>query len=94
MLRLWRLPVAKNPMDNKGGYEDFTSKNFCFTRPKNSVGEHFSVSLNSGIGNLYPSEGCHHFLSICFCLTVPKNSLEEPFCAVFQRDSGDEKDYG
>ena len=81
-------------MDNKGGYQDFTSKNFCPTRPKNSVGEHFSVSLISGIGKFYPSEGCHHFVLNWFCLTVPKNSSEEPFCAVFQRDSGDEKDYG
>ena len=83
MLRLRKLPVAMNPMDNKGGYQEFPSKCFCLTTPKNSVGEHFSVSLISGIGKFYPSEDCHLFLSDCFCLTVPKNSLEEPFCAVF-----------
>ena len=30
---------------------------FCFTVPKNFVGEPFSVSLISGIENFYASEG-------------------------------------
>ena len=29
-----------------------------------------------------------------FCLTVPKHFVEEPFCAVFQKISGNEKVYG
>ena len=44
--------------------------------PKISVGESFSVSLISGIGNSYASEGyvtIFDFLSSFFCLTVPKN---------------------
>ena len=43
---------------------------------KNSVGESFSISLISGIGNIYASEGyvtIFDFLSKFFCLTVPKN---------------------
>ena len=34
------------------------------------------------------------FLSKIFCLTVPKNFVGEPFCAVFQKSSGSEKNYG
>ena len=29
-----------------------------------------------------------------FCLRVPNNSVGEHFCAVFQKISGSEKDYG
>ena len=34
MLRLRKLPIAKNSMDNKEGYQDFPSKTFCLTMPK------------------------------------------------------------
>ncbi len=46
-------------MDKRGGgvYQDFPSKIFCLTLPKNFVGEPISVSLFSGIDNLYTSEG-------------------------------------
>ena len=40
-----------------GVYQDFPSKIFCLTLPKNFVGEPISVSLFSGIDNLYTSEG-------------------------------------
>ena len=51
VLRLTKLPVAKTPMDNMGGYQDFPSKIFCPTRPKNSVADpsvfhYFHVSEN------------------------------------------------
>ena len=36
----------------------------------------------------------HDFPSKLFRLTMPKNFAGEPFCAVFQKISGDEKDYG
>ena len=35
-----------------------------------------------------------NFPSKIFCLTVPKYFVEEPFCAVFQKISGGEKNYG
>ena len=65
-------------MDKKGGgdFQDFPSKIFWLTVPKISVGESFCVSLISGIGNIYASEGyvtIFDFLSNFFCLTVPKN---------------------
>ena len=48
-------------MDKRGGggreYEDFPSKIFCLTVPKNFVGEPFSVSLISDIEKFYASEG-------------------------------------
>ena len=63
-------------MDKKGGeFQDFPSKIFCLTVLKISVGESFSVSLISGIGNIYVSEGyvtIFDFLSNFFCFTVPK----------------------
>ena len=46
-------------MDKKRGveYQDFPTKIFCLTVPKNFVGEPFSVSLISGIKKFYASEG-------------------------------------
>ena len=64
------------------GYHKFPWKIFCLTVPKNFVKESFSVSLISGIGNIYASEGyvtIFDFLSKFFCLTVPKNFVKEPF---------------
>ena len=67
-------------------YQDFPSKIFSLTWPKNFVGEPFSVSLISGIEKFYASE-CYvtifDFLSNFFGLTVPKKVAGEPFCAVF-----------
>ena len=49
-------------------YQDYPSKIFCLTVAKNFVGQPFSVSLISGIGKFYASEGyvtvfCRKFLS-------------------------------
>ena len=45
-------------MDKRGGvYQDFPSKNFCLTLPRNFVGEPISVSLVLAIDNFYGSEG-------------------------------------
>ena len=41
MLLLRNIPVAKNYMDDKGGYQDFPSKNFGLSMPNSFVGEHF-----------------------------------------------------
>ena len=49
-----KFPVAKKFMD-KRGYQEFASKNFCLTVPKNFVGEPYSVSLISGIEKFYAS---------------------------------------
>ena len=63
-----KILVAKKFMGNRGGgeYQDFASKKFCLTMPKNLVGYPFRVSLISGIENIYASEGCHDFLSKFF----------------------------
>ena len=59
MLCFRKFLVAKKFMDKRGGgeYQNFPSKTFCLTVPKNFVGEPFSVSLISGIGKIYASEG-------------------------------------
>ena len=76
----------------RGEYQNFTSKIFCLTLPKNFVGEPFSVSLVSGIEKFLCFGGlCHDFSSKIFCLTVPEHFVEEPFCAVFQKISVSEK---
>ena len=67
---------------------------FCFTVPKNFVGEHFSVSLISGIEKFHTSEGyvtIFDILSKVYCLTVPKKFAVESISAVFQKISGGEK---
>ena len=46
MLWFRNIPVAKRFMDKRGGeYQDFPSKIFCLTVPRNFVGEPFRVSL-------------------------------------------------
>ena len=58
MLCFRKFTVAKKFMDWRGGkYQDFPSKFFCLTVPKNFVGEPFSVSLISGIEKICASEG-------------------------------------
>ncbi len=50
MLCFRTLPVAKKFMDKKGGgFQEFLSKKFCLTVPKNSVVESLRLSLISGI---------------------------------------------
>ena len=80
--------VSKNFRSRKslwirgGEYQDFPSKIFCLTVPKNFLGEPFSVSLISGIEKFYASEGyvtIFDFPSKTFCLTVPKIFVGEPF---------------
>ena len=80
------------------GVSRFSVENFLSHSAENFRREEsFSVSLISGIGKFYASEGyvtiCH-FLSKVSCLTVPKNFVGEPLCAVFQKISGSEKIYG
>ena len=41
----------------RGEYRKFPSIIFCLKMPKNFVGESFSLSLISGIENIYDSEG-------------------------------------
>ena len=78
-----------------GEFQDFLSKFFCFTVPKTSAGwELFSVLLISGIEKVWLSGGGEYqqFPSKIFCLRVPKNFRGEPFCAVFRKFAGSEKD--
>ena len=59
------------------GYQDFTSKVFCLTVPKNSVGESFTVASISGIEKVWIRGGGEYqvFPSKIFCLTVLKLSV-------------------
>ena len=65
-------------MDKRGGgdFQDFLSKFFCLTEPKNFVGESFSVSLTSGPEKIWIKEGgvYQDFPSKIFCLSA------ENFC--------------
>ena len=80
-----------------GEYQKFPSKVIFLTVSKNFLEEPFRVSLISGTEKVSPSEGyatTFDFLSKTFCRTVPKCFVGEPFCAVFQKLSGSEKNYG
>ena len=64
MLCFRKIPVVKKLIRGGGGgggevsrCQDFPSKVFCLTVPKNFVGEPFSVSLFSGVEKLRASEG-------------------------------------
>ena len=71
-------------MDKRGGgeYQDFLSKNFLLTLPKNFVREPFRVSLFSVMEKFFASPGyvsVFDFLSKFFCLTVLRNFVGNPF---------------
>ena len=64
-----------------GGYEDFTSKLFCLTVPKFSVGQSFTVALIFDSEKIYGQEGggeYQDFPSNIICITVPKISVGNP----------------
>ena len=75
--------ITKKNMEKRGGgveYQEFPSKGFCLTLPKNFVGEPISVSLFLGIDNFFCFRGLSHdFLSKIFRLTEQKNFVGEPF---------------
>ena len=50
----------------------------------------FQVAKNS----MDKRGGYQEFPMEIFCLTVPKNFVGEHFCAVFQKNSGRQKDHG
>ena len=61
-----------------GEYQEFASKIFCLTVPKNVVGENFRVSLISGIEKFYVAEvyvTIFDFLSKFMRLTMLKISV-------------------
>ena len=63
-------------------YQDFASKSFCPTVPRNFVGEPLCAVFQkvSGSGKAYGQEGGEYqdFLSKSFCLTLPKVFVSEP----------------
>ena len=65
-----KISVVKKLKDERGGeYQDFPSKTFCPTVPKELVREPFRVSLISGMEKFFASEGyvtIFDFLSIFF----------------------------
>ena len=83
-------------MDKKGGYHDFPWKSFVSECRKKSQGKtsvlrftKFPLAKNSvdkrGSYQVFPSK--------VFCTAMPKTLAREPFCVVFQKTSGSEKDY-
>ena len=85
MLRLRKFPVAKNSMDNKGGYQDFPSKFFYLTMPKTFARKLFCLVFQktSGSEKDYGIEGGYGVVKILrrkfSCLTVPIFSQRNPF---------------
>ena len=61
------FPVVKKFMDKGGGrIKNFRRKFYYLTVTKNSVAEHFNVSLLSGLDKFYASKGFHDFPAILF----------------------------
>ena len=59
-------------LEKRGEYQGFPLKLFCLTVPQNFVPDPFSVSLFSGIENLYALEG---YVTI-FCRIILSDSAE------------------
>ena len=76
-------------LDKKGGeYQYFSSKIICLRVPKDFVGEHFSVSLISGIQKIYVSEGyvtIFDFQSKLFVSQCPKIPWANPSLMCFRK---------
>ena len=79
MLCFRKIPVAKKFMDKKPGgggkYQDFASKIFCLTVPKNLVGYPFRVSLISVIKQIY-SQGFRHDFSSILMVSQNRKTLQ------------------
>ena len=96
MLFFRKIPVSKNSMDKRGGYQEFPSNFFVSQRRKLWQGNPF-VSL---FGKLPVARktmdkrgrGVSRFSVEFFCTTVPKTFAKETFCVLFQKTSGSEKD--
>ena len=75
-----KISGSEKFMDKTGGgeYQGLPSKVFCFTEPKISAGESFTVALISGIEKVWIRGGDQDFPSKIFCLTLPKNFVKEP----------------
>ena len=52
-----KFPVANKFMDKKGGVSRFSVEILCLTAPKIFVGEHFRLSLFSGIEKFFAEDG-------------------------------------
>ena len=64
----------------KGGYRDFSSEFFCFTAPKNFVGEFLNVALITGAEKVWIRRGSIKiFRGKFFSFTVPKSFVGEAF---------------
>ena len=69
LLCFTKFLVSKKFKDKGGRYQDFRSKIFCLTVPKNFEGEPFSVSLISGTEKVWirgGGGGYHDFASKIF----------------------------
>ena len=70
----------RKSLDKKGRYQDFRSKIFCLTVPKNFVGAAFTVASISVTEKVWRRGGGQQdFTSKIFCLTVPKVFVGESF---------------
>ena len=75
MLCFRKLPVARNSMDKRRGYRDFSSKVFCTSNPKTLASEPFCcVSENFRYRKRIIIRGGVSSFSVesFFCLEVPK----------------------
>ena len=92
-----KIPVTKECMDKRGEYQDFQSKKFYLTVPKISVGGILQCFINFGYQRNICFRGlCHNFpFPVDFLLSHSAEIfVGETFCAVFQKNSGNEKVYG
>ena len=76
------------------GVSRFSVEKFLSYRSKKFCRGNLQCVTNFSYGNFFASEVVTIFCRKFFRLIVPKKSVEEQFCAVFQRISDDQRDYG
>ena len=85
---------VRNKRKGVGEHQDFPSKNFSLTVPKNFVGQLCCAVFQklSGIENFMNKGGEYQdFPSKNFSLTVPKKFVGQLCCTVFQKCAGSDK---
>ena len=97
MLCFRNFPVAEKIMDKKGYVKVFRPITFfsqCRTLSKGNTSVLCFRNFAAAKKFMDEEGALKIFRRTFFCLRVPKKSVGEHFCAVFQKTSGSEKDYG
>ena len=96
MLCFRKFPAAKNSMDERGGYKEFPTKNFCLTTPKTFARKLFVLCFTKVpvAKKIMHKRGVIRFSVDKILSRNAENFRKRTICVVFQKTSVSEKDFG